>query len=111
MEDTIQSLLQKTWHCALMCENCAAASIKTEQNGQFADCIQLSLDCAEVCMLLSKAIKRQSMLLQPLLDLCHWICQQCAEVCGKHEEDHCQQCAAACLLCSEACLLAKSKNR
>lgn len=110
MDDTFQSLLQKVWHCALICEKSAAEGIKADQNGQFVAAIQLSLDCAEICMLLVKSIKRQSILLPSLLDICDWICQQCAGECKKLEEDHYQQCAAACLLCSKACRLLKDEQ-
>lgn len=109
MDDALETLLQKTWHCALICEKCAAKSINTDAHGQFSKGIRLSLDCAEICMLLARSIKRESILLSPVLSLCEWICQQCADECSKHSEDHFQQCAAACLLCSEACRLVKTK--
>jgi hypothetical protein len=34
---------------------------------------------------------------------CIEICQRCADECGKHDHDHCQQCAEACRACVEAC--------
>ncbi|HWK58392.1 MAG TPA: four-helix bundle copper-binding protein [Parapedobacter sp.] len=109
MDDSFQTLLQKVWHCTLMCEKCANESILRPDHGHLSECIRLSQDCAEICVLLAKSIKRQSILLPALLDLCEWICNQCARECNKHPADHCQQCAAACLLCSEACYLLKER--
>lgn len=104
MEERYHALLQKIWYCALTCEKCVsaclAANVRNEEN---ATCIRLCLDCAEICMLLARSLKRDSALVPSLLALCEAIADNCAKECDKHGEDHCQQCAAACLLCSEAC--------
>lgn len=103
MDERYHALLEKVWHCALTAEKCATACLTSERIGELATCIRLSFDCAETCMQLVRSVKRQSVLVPSLLRICDYICQLCAEECGKHEEDACQQCAAACLHCSEAC--------
>ncbi|SEL78543.1 hypothetical protein SAMN05421740_11026 [Parapedobacter koreensis] len=104
MDERYHALMEKLWHCALTSEKCATACLTSEHVSELATCIRLSQDCAEICMLLIRSVKRQSALVPLLLTLCDFICQLCAEECEKHEEDHCQQCSAACLLCSQACI-------
>lgn len=111
MDERYHALLEKVWHCALMAEKCATSCLTSERIGELAPCIRLSFDCAETCMQLVRAVKRQSVLVPSLLRICDYICQLCAEECDKHEEDACQQCAAACLLCSEACRKLTDDNK
>ncbi|MBK1438489.1 four-helix bundle copper-binding protein [Parapedobacter sp. ISTM3] len=103
MDERYHAVLEKLWHCALSSEKCAAACLASERVGALATCIRLSQDCADTCMLLVRSIKRKSVLVPSLLAVCDFVCKLCAEECDKQEEDYCQQCAAACLLCSEAC--------
>jgi len=103
MDERYYALLEKLWHCALSCEKCATAGLGSGHAGSLVSSIRLSQDCADICFQLVRAIKRRSELVAPLLQVCAYICQLCAEACGNHSEDACQQCAAACMHCSEAC--------
>lgn len=103
MDERYDALLEKLWHAALRSETCTAACLASDRVGELTACIRLSRDVAEICMLLVRSVKRQSALVQPLLPTCIFICRACAEACDKQDADYCQQCAAACLLCSEAC--------
>lgn len=103
MDARYHALLEKLWHCTLTSEKCATACLASEHVGELTACIRLGQDCAEICMLLFRSVKRRSVLVPSLLAICKSICDLCAEECDKHSEDFCQQCAAACLLCGEAC--------
>jgi len=103
MEERYHALLQKIWYCALTCEKCASACLAHTSEQQYETCIRLCLDCAEVCTLLARSVKRDSALVPSLLALGEAIADCCAKECDRHQDDHCQQCAAACMLCREAC--------
>lgn len=104
MENTkYQSLIQKLLDCALACENCATACLGEEDVKMMAACIKLDRDCADLCLQAARLLQRQSDIALQYLLLCEEICRQCAEECGKHQHDHCQQCAQACRTCADAC--------
>ncbi len=73
------ALIQALLDCALACEHCASSCLKEEDINMMIDCIN-----------------------QYLL-LCEEICRLCAAECGKHDHEHCRQCAVACEECAEAC--------
>jgi len=68
-----------------------------------ARCIRLDLDCSSLCRLASAAMARGSEQVSAICGLCADICEACAEECGSHQMDHCQECAAACRRCSQEC--------
>lgn len=98
-----QHLIQKLLNCAFACENCATACLQEEDVKMMVPCIKLDRDCADVCLQAARLLQRESDIALQYLLLCEEICRKCGEECGKHEHDHCQQCAAACLECAEAC--------
>lgn len=67
------------------------------------ECIRTDRDCADVCSLALKLVARGSDKAGELLELCANMCEDCAEECGNHDHDHCQECAKACRECAEAC--------
>lgn len=66
-------------------------------------CIRLDRDCAKICQLTASFIASRSPHADHIIRECEEICRLCAEECGRHEFDHCQQCAKACRECAEAC--------
>ncbi|RPD48021.1 four-helix bundle copper-binding protein [Hymenobacter sediminis] len=98
-----QAVLDALSRCVVACELCADACLHEENVQMMVPCIRLDRDCADICRLTAAFIARGSDHARHVLKECIEICQKCAEECGHHEHDHCQQCAAACRACAEAC--------
>jgi hypothetical protein len=98
-----QDLIQKLLDCAFACENCATACLQEEDVKMMAPCIRLDRDCADICLQAAQLLQRQSDIALQYLLLCEEICRMCNAECSKHQHNHCQICAQACLACAEAC--------
>jgi hypothetical protein len=106
MENQSNNQLGQTlMDCAMACENCATACLNEDNVKSLTACIILDRDCADICTLAARLLKRNSSIARQYLLLCEEICRMCADECSKHEHDHCKQCAEACLACAEACHL------
>jgi hypothetical protein len=69
-----------------------------------ARCIQLDIDCAEICRLAVGYMSRGSELAGAICETCADICDACAKECELHKAmEHCRQCAEACRRCAEEC--------
>ena len=95
--------------CAATCTTCADACLVEENAGGLTRCIQLNLDCADICAITGRLIARPSRrdepTLEAILTACATACRACAEECATHGEhmEHCRVCAEACRSCAEAC--------
>jgi hypothetical protein len=98
-----RSLLDALGRCIAACEYCADACLGEEDIKMMVPCIRTDRDCADICRLTSAFIARNSPHAPHIIKECIEICQKCADECGKHQHDHCQQCAQACRECVEAC--------
>lgn len=96
-------LLQKLAECASACERCLNACLDEQDIKKMVECIRLDRDCAAICHTTASLVASGSRFANELVDLCADICKACAEECGKHENEHCQECARACQECKEAC--------
>ena len=97
------ALIKKLLDCALACENCATACLHEEDVAPMVRCVSLDRDCADLCTLAARSLKRNSEIAHQYLVLCEEICRRCAGECDMHDHPHCRQCATACLACAEAC--------
>ncbi len=98
--ELIRSLLQ----CAVECEHCANACLdEGDHLPMMVNCIRLDRDCATICRSTADLIIRGSEISDKALEICAEICTKCAEECGSHDMDHCQECSKACMECAEAC--------
>lgn len=68
-----------------------------------AGCIQLDMECAAICYAAAQLMSLGSEKAKDLCRLCADICSECAAECGKHQTNHCQQCAEACRICADTC--------
>lgn len=98
-----KKLLQSLFECALVCEACEAACLNEENITLLARCIELDRDCADICLLASRLVHRDSEISEEYLLVCEKICRMCAEECNKHNHEHCKACAETCLACADAC--------
>ena len=97
------ALIQKLLNCVQACEHCATACLQEEDIAMMVNCVKLDRDCADICSQAARLLQRDSDMAHQYLVLCEEICRMCADECGKHKHDHCQQCAEACRICAEAC--------
>lgn len=89
--------------CASSCDHCSTACLQEPNVSEMTRCIQLDMDCADICRLTSALMARNSTNMQPACLLCAQICDACADECDKYAYDHCQECAKACRRCAEEC--------
>jgi hypothetical protein len=90
--------------CAEACDYCEAACLKEREVAKLARCIQLDIDCAELCRLAVSYMSRESEHAEDACELCALICEACARECAEHKMmRHCQDCAASCRRCAEEC--------
>lgn len=100
---TTSELQQKLINCAIACETCETACLNEDNITLLARCIELTRDCADICMLGSRMVQRESEIEEDYLKLVATMCNMCAEECRKHNHDHCKACAEECEACAEAC--------
>ena len=98
-----RSLLDALARCVAACEYCADACLDEADPKMMVACIRTDRDCADICRLTAAFIARNSPHAKHIIKECIEICQKCADECGHHQHDHCQQCAQVCRECVAAC--------
>jgi hypothetical protein len=73
--------------CALACNYCASACLKEKDVAMMARCIQLDIDCAEICRLAVGYMARGSELAAAVCEVCATICDACAQACRRCAEE------------------------
>ena len=106
IQTTNNDLLKALNDCATACNACLSACLGEEDVTMMVNCIRLDIDCAAICATTASFIGRSSRHGKHLLKECIEICGLCAAECAQHPMQHCQDCAAACRRCEEACKLA-----
>lgn len=90
--------------CEEMCLISTVYSLK--QGGDFAKAghVRWLLDCADICNLARKYFIRDSEYAGDILNLCSYVCDDCAESCETFFEDkNMTDCANVCRSCAETC--------
>lgn len=64
--------------------------------------LQVVDECAHICLGTLEAIKQQTQNLAKVALLCVGICEECAELCERYEQNDFQACALSCRECSKA---------
>lgn len=96
-------LIKALTNCVSHCNYCADACLSEDNIQMMVDCIRTDRACAEVCSTTAALLAANYEDVQDLVAYCHKICFACAEECGKHEHQHCKDCAEACNACADAC--------
>jgi hypothetical protein len=97
-----------TW-CEFACLACAELCLNELQNEKLALCVQLSLDCAEVCWTTRKfvadALIVAPRLVREQLDSCALVCAACAAECRRHSQasEQLVTCERTCARCEQLC--------
>lgn len=99
----LQSCIDACNACADACDTCAASCLREDDVKMMSACIALDIDCAALCRLTAGFMARGSELAGYISQTCAEVCQACADECGKHAMQHCQDCAAACRACADQC--------
>jgi hypothetical protein len=108
--EQLAAATEALYDCAQACTACADACLSEEQVAELVKCIQLNLNCADVCITAGRALPRQTEydanLTKALLEACVQTCRSCGDECERHAEmgmEHCRVCAEACRRCEQAC--------
>lgn len=91
------------YRCADACDHCSVACLSEDNVKEMERCIRLDMDCAAVCRLTAEVMARESECHILVCRLCEKICTACAEESGKHQHEHCQNCAQQCRECAQLC--------
>ena len=95
--------------CASTCVLCADACLAEDDLAGLVKCVNLNLDCADVCSATSRVLSRRTEhdpnVARPVLTACIAVCKSCADECGRHAPHmpHCATCAESCRACEQAC--------
>jgi hypothetical protein len=103
LHEQFQSCIDACNDCAAACDHCAVSCLKEQDVAKMARCIQLDMDCAEICRLAAAYMARGSDFTADVCETCALVCDACAQECAKHKMGHCQDCAKACRRCAEEC--------
>ena len=95
-ESTIQACLA----CATHCEICGSECLKEKNIENVTRCIELTRNCAAMCLLTAKFLSTDSEFALQICNLCMEICEACADECAKNYMDTCAQ---YCRNCAEEC--------
>lgn len=98
-----EKLIHALGNCINHCNYCADACLSEDNVAKMVDCIRTDRVCAEVCAALNQVLATGYKDVNDLVKYCIKVCEACAEECGKHDHDHCQECAKACNNCVSAC--------
>lgn len=100
---TKQQCIDILYACAKACDECAAACLSEEDVKMMARCIQLDIDCADLCRTSAGFLARESAYYNEVLLSCATVCEACADECEQHSAAHCKRCAQECRKCADAC--------
>ena len=99
-----ETLIRKLSECATECNRCLASCLEEDDVSMMVRCIELDIDCSEICTLTASFLSRDSESASTLLALCGEICEACGDECSKHDEEHCRRCATICFECANLCM-------
>ena len=89
--------------CAAICNHCASSCTQEEDVKMMAMCIQLDMECAAICTATAQLLSMGSSKAKEIAMVCAQFCDDCAAECGKHENEHCRECADVCHNCANQC--------
>ncbi len=96
--------IRACYDCADACDHCSVACLAEDDPKMMARCIELDMDCAQVCRLAAAYMARDNEFVSAMCAVCAEVCEACAEECALHTHmQHCQECAEACRRCAELC--------
>jgi hypothetical protein len=88
----------ETW---LNCENLLIA-IGQKQTSYSQQTLQVINECADICLTALQALKVNYKNISEVALLCVGICEECADICERYNDNLFKTCAAICRNCSNA---------
>jgi hypothetical protein len=105
-----QSLIDSLAKCAAACNHCISACLGQKDVNRLKNCINVNIDCAELCGLTAGFMTRNSAHAGHLILECVETCNQCASECEKNSHLlHCKECAVVCRECAIECIKEQNK--
>lgn len=101
LSDEERECVENCFEATEACEWCADACIGMGE--EMARCIRLCRDVTDVASLHARFMARDSNYSAELAEVCAGVCEECAEECARHDEEHCQLCADVLETCAESC--------
>jgi hypothetical protein len=93
--------------CIVACTVCADACVAEPDVAAMAECIRRDHDCIAVCRAAVEVISRwpadDASLTVLVLEAAERAAARCADECGRHEHDHCRECAERARRAESAC--------
>jgi hypothetical protein len=106
-----KKIIADLYLCAAKCDDCYISCLIEKKKSKFDlkkskydQCMMYCEDCSELCKLAAMVVEKNSASASKFLRLCAEICNDCAQECEKHHDDHCLDCAIACHRCADTCL-------
>ena len=103
LDTYLQECLEACNRSVQACNECFDVCCKSPQQEEFANCLKILRDCADICALVSQLIARNSVNAKLLASFCANICDACAKACEKCQDPSFQKCAEICRQCADAC--------
>lgn len=100
LSDRERACAENCFAAAAVCEWCADECIGEEGMER---CIRLCRDVADLTTLHARFMARGSNYSTRLAQACAGVCEECAEECARHDDDHCQRCVDVLEACVESC--------
>lgn len=102
--EKFKNCIDACYDCAILCKHCEVSCLNEEDVKMLARCIKLDSDCAAMCNMTALMMAGGSEFVNEFLQLCAFICDDCASECEKHMHmEHCKKCAEACKRCADEC--------
>ncbi len=107
----MESCIKLCHECHALCNKIIAECLKLGGSHAAPEHIQLSIDCAQMCMVTADYLTRQSVIHDRVCRVCADACRLCAESCEKVAGGNqlLKQCADLCRRCSDSCASMGSK--
>lgn len=104
---TIEHLSDEERECI---ENCTEATEVAEWcadqclgSEEMEECARLCRDVADIAALHARFVARDSNYRPQLTEACAGACEECAEICSRHDAEHCRIAADVLSTCAESC--------
>lgn len=98
-----QKCIDECKRCEQACYECFAMCLNEPDVQARKGCVQMLIECAEICKVSSAFMAMNAQHAVNVCELCAAICQKCEQECAMFKDDHCKVCAKECKTCADEC--------